>query len=148
MAEFDYDLIVGLETHVQLLTETKLFCGCSTKFGAPPNTQTCPVCIGMPGSLPVMNRRAFERALAHEAKRQYEIWQETGKKFGDPGTFKQTRGWDDAKGITFAQREKEESSDYRYFPDPDLCPVLTPAAEVEEVRRGLIELPAAMRHRL
>ena len=43
--------------------ETKLFCGCSTKFGAPPNTQTCPVCIGMPGTLPVMNREAFELAL-------------------------------------------------------------------------------------
>ena len=58
-----YDLMVGLETHVQLLTETKLFCGCSTKFGAAPNTQTCPVCTGTPGSLPVMNRRAFELSL-------------------------------------------------------------------------------------
>ena len=48
---------------MQLLTESKLFCGCSTKFGAPPNTQTCPVCIGMPGSLPVMNRKAFELSL-------------------------------------------------------------------------------------
>src|SRR5215510_12109224 len=63
MPDHPYDLIVGLETHVQLLTDTKLFCGCSTKFGAPPNTQTCPVCIGMPGSLPVMNRQAFELAL-------------------------------------------------------------------------------------
>src|SRR6266508_733749 len=63
MPEHLYDLIVGLETHVQLLTETKLFCGCSTKFGAPPNTQTCPVCTGLPGSLPVMNRRAFELSL-------------------------------------------------------------------------------------
>jgi aspartyl-tRNA(Asn)/glutamyl-tRNA(Gln) amidotransferase subunit B len=317
----DYDLIIGLETHVQLATETKLFCGCGTKFGEPPNTQTCPVCTGLPGSLPVMNRMAFElglktaialnceipeftkwdrkqyyypdlpkgyqisqydlpmsqkgwlaisdpkgrfapkqigiirahleedagkslhdeaagkadtridlnrtgtplleivsapdirsqeetrayltelkllltylgvsdcnmqegslrvdanvnihiqtpqgkiatpiveiknlnsfrfieRALAYEAKRQYEIWQETGKKLGDPGVFKQTRGWDDAKGITFAQREKEESSDYRYFPDPDLCPVITPAARVDEVRAGLAELPAAIRQRL
>ena len=316
-----YDLIVGLETHVQLATETKLFCGCNTKFGAPPNTQTCPVCIGMPGSLPVMNREAFrlslktaialnceipeftkwdrkqyyypdlpkgyqisqfdlpmsqkgfleihdpkgrfqpkkvgiirahleedagkslhdeaagkadtridlnrtgtplleivsapdirsqeetrayltelkllltylgvsdcnmqegslrvdaninlhlhtpagkvatpiveiknlnsfrfiERALAYEAKRQLEIWQETGRKLGDLGTFKQTRGWDDAKGVTFAQREKEESSDYRYFPDPDLCPVVTPAAEVEQVRAGLAEAPRAIRNRL
>src|SRR5207248_5491199 len=63
MPDHSYELIVGLETHVQLLTETKLFCGCSTKFGAPPNTQTCPVCIGMPGSLPVMNKRAFELSL-------------------------------------------------------------------------------------
>ena len=321
MPDHPYDLIVGLETHVQLLTDSKLFCGCSTAFGAPPNTQTCPVCTGMPGSLPVMNREAFrlalvaalalnceipqftkwdrkqyyypdlpkgyqisqydlpmsqhgwleisdpkgrfaakkigiirahleedagkslhdeaagradtridlnrtgtplleivsapdirsqeemrayltelkllltylavsdcnmqegslrvdanvnihihtpqgkiatpiveiknlnsfrfiERALAYEARRQYEVWQETGRKMGDPGTFKQTRGWDDAKGVTFSQREKEESSDYRYFPDPDLCPVITPAADVEKVRGSLTELPVAIRHRL
>jgi aspartyl-tRNA(Asn)/glutamyl-tRNA(Gln) amidotransferase subunit B len=321
MPDHPYDLIVGLETHVQLLTETKLFCGCSTAFGAPPNTQTCPVCTGLPGSLPVMNREAFrlglvaaialnceipqftkwdrkqyyypdlpkgyqisqydlpmsqkgwleisdpkgrfvakkvgiirahleedagkslhdeaagkadsridlnrtgtplleivsapdirsteetrayltelkllltylhvsdcnmqegslrvdanvnihihtpqgkiatpiveiknlnsfrfiERALAYEAKRQYDVWQETGRKMGDPGTFKQTRGWDDAKGVTFSQREKEESSDYRYFPDPDLCPVVTPPADVDRVRGSMAELPAAIRHRL
>ncbi len=58
-----YTIIIGLEVHVQLLAESKMFCGCSTKFGEPPNTQTCPVCIGMPGSLPVMNRKAFELAL-------------------------------------------------------------------------------------
>jgi aspartyl-tRNA(Asn)/glutamyl-tRNA(Gln) amidotransferase subunit B len=58
-----YTIIIGLEVHVQLLTESKMFCACSTKFGAPPNTQTCPVCIGMPGSLPVMNRKAFELSL-------------------------------------------------------------------------------------
>jgi len=321
MPDHPYDLIVGLETHVQLLTDSKLFCGCSTAFGAPPNTQTCPVCTGLPGSLPVMNREAFrlslvtavalnceipqftkwdrkqyyypdlpkgyqisqydlpmsqhgwlaisdpkgrlaakkigiirahleedagkslhdeaagradtridlnrtgtplleivsapdirsqeetrayltelkllltylavsdcnmqegslrvdanvnlhihtpqgkvatpiveiknlnsfrfiERALAYEARRQYEVWQETGRKMGDPGTFKQTRGWDDAKGVTFSQREKEESSDYRYFPDPDLCPVVTPPAEVEKIRGSLSELPAAIRDRL
>jgi aspartyl-tRNA(Asn)/glutamyl-tRNA(Gln) amidotransferase subunit B len=319
MPDHTYDLIIGLETHVQLHTKTKLFCGCSTTFGAGPNTQTCPVCTGMPGSLPVMNRRAFElglqaalalnceipeftkwdrkqyyypdlpkgyqisqydlpmsqsgwleihdpkgefepkrvgiirahleedagkslhdeaagkadtridlnrtgtplleivsepdlrstkearayltelkllltylgvsdcnmqegslrvdanvnihihtpqgkiatpiveiknvnsfrfieRALAYEASRQYEAWQETGKTIKDAP--KQTRGWDDARGVTFTQREKEESSDYRYFPDPDLCPVVTPAAEVGQVRAGLAELPAAIRHRL
>jgi aspartyl-tRNA(Asn)/glutamyl-tRNA(Gln) amidotransferase subunit B len=54
-----YDVIIGLEVHVQLLTQSKLFCGCSTKFGLPPNTATCPVCIGLPGTLPVMNRTAF-----------------------------------------------------------------------------------------
>ncbi|HEY4761757.1 MAG TPA: Asp-tRNA(Asn)/Glu-tRNA(Gln) amidotransferase subunit GatB, partial [Thermoguttaceae bacterium] len=58
-----YTIVIGLEVHVQLLTESKMFCACSTKFGAPPNTQTCPVCIGMPGTLPVMNRKAFELAL-------------------------------------------------------------------------------------
>jgi aspartyl-tRNA(Asn)/glutamyl-tRNA(Gln) amidotransferase subunit B len=319
MPDYPYDLIVGLETHVQLLTQTKLFCGCSTKFGAPPNTQTCPVCIGLPGSLPVMNRRAFElglrtavalnckipeftkwdrknyyypdlpkgyqisqfdlpmsqdgwleihdpkgefqpkrvgiirahleedagkslhdeahgrsdtridlnrtgtplleivsapdmrstrearayltelkllltylgtsdcnmqegslrvdanvnlhihtpngkvatpiveiknlnsfrhieRALQYEAQRQYQVWQETGRQIGDYP--KQTRGWDDPKGVTFSQREKEESSDYRYFPDPDLTPVITKAAVVEQVRAQLCELPAAIRARL
>ncbi len=58
-----YTIVIGLEVHVQLLTESKMFCGCSTKFGAPPNTQTCPVCIGMPGVLPVMNRRAVELSV-------------------------------------------------------------------------------------
>src|SRR5687768_6029069 len=58
-----YEIIIGLEVHVQLLTQTKLFCRCSTKFGASPNTQTCPVCIGMPGSLRVMNEEAFRLSL-------------------------------------------------------------------------------------
>src|SRR5258708_35027123 len=59
----DYRIVIGLEVHVQLLTRTKLFCGCSTQFGLPPNSATCPVCCGMPGALPVMNRRAFDLAL-------------------------------------------------------------------------------------
>ena len=320
MSEFKYDLIIGLETHVQLQTKTKLFCRCSTKFGADPNTQTCPVCIGMPGSLPVMNREAFqlalrtaialnceipeftkwdrknyyypdlpkgyqisqfdlpmsqngwldiqdpkgefepkrvgiirahleedagkslhdeahgksdtridlnrtgtplleivshpdmrspkearayltelklmltylgtsdcnmqegslrvdanvnihihmpdgskiatpiveiknlnsfrfiERALAYEAQRQYKAWQETKQTIKDAP--KRTVGWDDARGITLSQREKEDSADYRYFPDPDLAPVITPKAETEKVRSSLCELPAAIRTRL
>jgi len=55
--------VIGLETHAELTTLTKLFCGCSTKFGAEPNTQVCPVCLGMPGILPVMNKKGFEYAL-------------------------------------------------------------------------------------
>ncbi len=55
-----YEAVIGLEIHAQLLTETKIFCGCSTTFGAEPNTHSCPVCIGMPGVLPVMNRKAVE----------------------------------------------------------------------------------------
>jgi aspartyl-tRNA(Asn)/glutamyl-tRNA(Gln) amidotransferase subunit B len=55
--------VIGLEVHVQLKTETKIFCGCSTRFGDAPNSNTCPVCLGLPGSLPVMNRRALEYAV-------------------------------------------------------------------------------------
>ncbi len=316
----DYEIIIGLEVHVQLATKTKLFCRCSTKFGASPNTQTCPVCLGMPGSLPVMNREAFqlglktacalnlnvprftkwdrknyyypdlpkgyqisqfdlpmsedgylfisdpkqqfepkkvgiirahleedagksmhdeaagkadtridlnrtgtplleivsepdmrspleakaylnelkliltylgvsdcnmqegslrvdanvnlhikndgpkkiatpiveiknmnsfravERALAYEAERQYEAWKEDGKTISDAP--KQTRGWDDQAQVTRPQREKEDSSDYRYFPDPDLAPVITTAEEVEAVQQSLCELPMAIRERL
>lgn len=314
-----YTTVIGLEVHVQLQTNTKLFCRCATTFGAPPNTQTCPVCIGLPGSLPVMNREAFElglktavalhceipaftkwdrknyyypdlpkgyqisqydlpmshqgyleisspkgefepkrvgitrahleedagksmhdeaagkadsridlnrtgtplleivsepdmrsakeakayltelkllltylgvsdcnmqegslrvdanvnlhidtpagkvatpiveiknmnsfrsveRALVYEAQRQYEVWKETGQTLGK--VPKQTRGWDDQANVTRGQRHKEESSDYRYFPEPDLAPVLVKPAEIEAVRRKLGELPAALRTRL
>jgi aspartyl-tRNA(Asn)/glutamyl-tRNA(Gln) amidotransferase subunit B len=314
-----FTTVIGLEVHVQLATESKLFCRCSTKFGAEPNTQTCPVCIGLPGSLPVMNRgavqlalktalaldceipvrtkwdrkqyyypdlpkgyqisqydlplsqnghleisdpkgrfaakrvgiirahleedagksihdeiagkadsvidlnrtgtplleivsapdlrssaevqiflkelkllltylgvsdcnmqegslrvdaninlhldtsdgavatpiveiknmnsfRAVERALDYEAQRQYQEWQETGRLLGQ--SPKQTRGWDDEAGVTRGQRSKEESSDYRYFPDPDLVPVAFAATEIEGVRAALGELPAATRKRL
>ena len=317
--EAPYDIIIGLEVHVQLATATKLFCGCSTAFGAEPNTQTCPVCLGLPGSLPVMNREAFalslktaaalhcdlasftkwdrkqyyypdlpkgyqisqfdlpfstaghvdifdpkgrfesrpiriqrihleedagksmhdevggradsridlnrtgtplmeivsqpdmrspleakayltelrllltylgvsdcnmqegslrvdanvnlhvhspegkiatpivevknmnsfravERALTYEAERQYEVFQETGQRLGD--VPKQTRGWDETAGVTRAQRQKEESSDYRYFPDPDLVPVIVSQAEAAAVHSSLGELPAALRQRL
>jgi len=314
-----YTVVIGLEVHVQLLTRSKLFCACSTRFGAPPNTQTCPVCIGMPGVLPVMNRRAFElglktavalnceisrftkwdrknyyypdlpknyqisqydlplgtngyleipdpaggneprrigiirvhleedagksmhdeksgradsridlnrtgtplleivsrpdlrspaeaktyltelklllnylgvsdcnmqegslrvdaninlhipagdelvptpivevknmnsfraveRALAYEAQRQYELWQETGRRLGE--VPKSTRGWDEGAQVTREQRSKEESSDYRYFPEPDLVPVIVSDAEIEAARASLGELPAALRRRL
>ncbi len=319
MSDADYKLIIGLEVHVQLSTQSKLFCGCPTTFGAPPNTQVCPVCLGHPGSLPVMNRqavelairtgvalncdiasmtkwdrknyfypdlpkgyqisqfdqpicgpgyvefndpdkpgellkvrlirahleedagksmhdeasgkadsridlnrtgtplleivsepeiyspqaakaylielrllltylqvsdcnmqegslradaninlhieeggetiatpivevknlnsfRAVERALQYESQRQYAQWQKTGQRLGD--TPKQTRGWDDTTGVTVPQREKEESSDYRYFPDPDLVPLRISAAQLAVARQSLGELPAAARHRL
>src|SRR4029453_16311773 len=58
-----FEPVIGLEIHAQLLTQTKIFCGCSTSFGAPPNTQVCPVCLGFPGSLPVLNRQAVALAV-------------------------------------------------------------------------------------
>ncbi len=319
MSSQPYTIVIGLEVHVQLATRTKLFCRCSTWFGAPPNTQTCPICIGMPGTLPVMNRQAFElglktavalncqiapftkwdrknyyypdlpkgyqisqydlpfssagwleisdpkgriqpkrvgiirahleedagksmhdelagqadskidlnragtplleivsqpdmrspaeakayltelkllltylgvsdcnmqegslrvdaninlhidtpqgpvatpivevknmnsfraveKAMEFEAPRHFQEWQETGQKLGD--VPKQTRGWDDVANVTREQRHKEESSDYRYFPEPDLVPVVVAADKIEHTRAALGELPAALRQRL
>ncbi len=307
MTDAPYQLIIGLEVHVQLSTQTKLFCGCSTTYGAPPNTQVCPVCLGLPGALPVMNRRAtelairtglalnchiaemtkwdrknyfypdlpkgyqisqydlpicsegyldlpgdettatkrvriirahleedagksmhdevagkadsridlnrtgtplleivsypdmsspdeakayltelrllltylgvsdcnmqegslrvdanvnlhipdkdrtratpivevknmnsfraVERALQYEARRQWAAWQQNGIEKGQAP--KQTFGWDDEAGVTIPQREKEESADYRYFPDPDLVPLLISRETVEQARQEL-----------
>src|SRR5512137_2928523 len=58
-----YETVIGLEVHLQLATETKAFCGCSTLFGQRPNSQTCPVCLGFPGSLPTLNHEAFVRSI-------------------------------------------------------------------------------------
>ena len=310
----DYTIVIGLEVHVQLLTESKMFSACGTEFGLPPNTQTDPVSLGLPGTLPVMNRKAFElalktalalhaeiapftkwdrknyyypdlpknyqisqydlpfstggwldipphkdggggrcrltrvhleedtgklihasggfsevdlnragiplleivgepdirtpedaracleelrltlrylgvsdcemqegslrcdanvnlhipvdgksvatpiveiknlnsfrsveRALYHEAERQYKKWQADGKTIKDAP--KTTRGWDDVAGVTKPQREKETAADYRYFPEPDLVPVVVDEAWRERVRASIGELPAARRRR-
>ena len=317
----EYTTIIGLEVHVQLQTRSKIFCGCSAEYNPThPNVQTCPVCLGLPGSLPVMNRQAFELAVktalalnceipsftkwdrkqyyypdlpkgyqisqydlpfsedgwleidvnpetgekrrigiirAHleedagknthdesgrgsdsqvdlnragtplleivsqpdlrssaeakqyleelrllltylevsdcnmqegslrcdanvnlhihaddghkiatpivevkninsfrnvelalefEIKRQLEEWQKTGKKLGE--VAKETRGWDAARGITVSQRGKEEASDYRYFPDPDLVPVTVSEEFLDGIRKTLCEFPADRRKRL
>ena len=312
-----HTLVVGLEVHCQLLTRSKLFCGCANRFNPDnPNVQTCPVCLGLPGSLPVMNRTAFELslktalaldcdiprftkwdrkqyyypdlpkayqisqydlpfsidgwldvevdpqtgektrvrlirvhleedagknihdqcgdsrvdlnragtplleivahpdirsvqaarrfleelklllmylgvsdcnmqegslrcdanvnlhitgaggktvatplvevknmnsfrnvelALEYEEQRQLEQWQESGLTIGQ--VSKQTRGWDAERGVTFAQRGKEEASDYRYFPDPDLVPVTVSEQQLDAIRANMCELPAARRER-
>ncbi len=79
MAVSDFQPVIGLEVHAQLLTQSKIFCGCSTQFGAPPNHHTCPVCLGMPGVLPVLNQKVVEFAVRAGvalgcAIRQTSIW--------------------------------------------------------------------------
>jgi aspartyl-tRNA(Asn)/glutamyl-tRNA(Gln) amidotransferase subunit B len=59
----EFETVIGLEIHAQLKTDSKIFCGCSTAFGAPPNSHTCPVCLGLPGVLPVLNRKVVEYAI-------------------------------------------------------------------------------------
>ncbi|MCK5000894.1 MAG: Asp-tRNA(Asn)/Glu-tRNA(Gln) amidotransferase GatCAB subunit B, partial [Anaerohalosphaera sp.] len=63
MSELEYKVIVGLEIHVHLCTKTKIFCGCELSYGVQGNSRVCPVCLGMPGSLPVMNKQAFEYSV-------------------------------------------------------------------------------------
>ena len=59
-----FEVVIGLEVHVELNTKTKMFCGCRNEFGEEPNTNVCPVCIGLPGSLPAVNRKAVESSIS------------------------------------------------------------------------------------
>jgi aspartyl-tRNA(Asn)/glutamyl-tRNA(Gln) amidotransferase subunit B len=307
------DPVIGLEIHAQLLTASRMFCGCSTAFGAPPNTHVCPVCLGLPGALPVPNSRAvdyairaalalncsihetsifarknyfypdlpkgyqisqyeqplatggllearsdywmpdhdirikrvhleedagkllhegvrdsdrnsyvdlnragtplieivtepdlrtpkdaasffgylrellmaigvndgnmeegslrcdanvsvrpagtttlgtkveiknlnsfrfLEKALEHEIARQREVLADGGR------IVQETRLWDAAAGRTFSMRSKEEAHDYRYFPDPDLPPLVAPSARIDSIKAAMPELPATRRQRL
>ena len=73
MSKLDgWELVVGLEVHCELRTRTKLFCACPNEFGSEPNTNVCPVCLGLPGSLPVLNRQAVELAMAKRRIKQLE----------------------------------------------------------------------------
>lgn len=89
--------------------------------------------------------RAVKGAIEHEAERQVEEWIETGRVMG-PGA-KSTRGWDDVRGVTVLQREKEDAHDYRYFPEPDLVPVVVDDAWREKVKAEIPELPIERRAR-
>jgi len=72
-----YEAIIGLESHVELSTTTKLFCGCPNEFGGEPNTRVCPVCLGLPGSLPVLNRAVVEYALRLATALDFEVPEES-----------------------------------------------------------------------
>ena len=63
MLRDDYEVVIGLEVHAELSTKTKIFCSCPTEFGGEPNTHCCPVCMAMPGALPVLNKRVVEYAI-------------------------------------------------------------------------------------
>src|ERR671922_490995 len=69
----EYEPVIGLEVHAQLLTESKIFCSCSAKFGGKPNSQVCPICLGMPGVLPVLNKKALEFAIRAALAAKCEI---------------------------------------------------------------------------
>ena len=91
--------------------------------------------------------RAVERAMKYEAQRQYEeALRDPKYRFGE--VSKATAGWDENRGVTIVQRRKEEASDYRYFPEPDLVPVVVDEAWLERARAEMGELPAAQRVRL
>jgi len=219
--------VIGLEIHVELATATKMFCRCRNRFGDPPNTHTCPVCIGMPGVLPVMNRKAVEYAMKvalalgcrvgdftkwdrksyyyPDLPKNYQISQydlplgvgghvevplrggrtkkigitrahleedagknvhdfpthtgvdlnragvpqlaERGKAWSLAEVGKQNWGWRDDLGACEFQRGKEEAHDYRYFPDPDLVPVVVDDPWRERVRAAIGELPLARKQR-
>jgi aspartyl-tRNA(Asn)/glutamyl-tRNA(Gln) amidotransferase subunit B len=89
--------------------------------------------------------RGVEQAIDYEAGRQFTEWKRTGHKLGD--VSKETRGWDADRGVTFAQRGKEEASDYRYFPDPDLLPVAISREWIQQIQASVDEFPAAKRDR-
>ena len=91
--------------------------------------------------------RGVELAINYEVTRQREEWEQTGIKLGDPGSEKETRGWDANRNITLSQRGKEEAADYRYLPDPDLVPVTVSTEKIDAIRSALPEYPAIRRQR-
>ena len=76
-----FEIVMGLEVHVELATKTKIFCGCSTEFGGEPNSHVCPVCMGLPGSLPVLNKSVVDYAMKAGQALNCDITRENAKKF-------------------------------------------------------------------
>ena len=109
----DYRAVIGLETHVQLLTDTKMFCGCANRFGAPPNSLTCPVCLGLPGALPVANRKAVVLAVRFALAVGAEV--QTTSIFARKNYFYP----DLPKGYQISQYERPVASAGRLRVEPD-----------------------------
>src|SRR5919107_1001067 len=240
-----FEPVIGLETHVELGTASKMFCGCDTTFGAEPNTHVCPVCLGLPGALPVVNAQAIESTIriglalhcdiaswCRFARKNYfypdmpknfqtsqydeplctdgyldvevdgetvripiervHLEEDTGKSLhvnvslNRPGEewgtrsetknvnslrsveravrseverqaarlrageriVQETRHFSEATGTSSPGRSKEEATDYRYFPEPDLVPVAPDPAWVAALGKSLPERPSVKRARL
>lgn len=92
--------------------------------------------------------RAVETAIEYEARRQADEWKQSGVRMGEAGGEKETRGWDAERNVTFSQRGKEEAADYRYFPDPDLAPVVVTDELIAEISSAMSEPPADRRTRI
>src|SRR5438105_1563803 len=173
-----WEVVIGLETHAQIIAKSKLFSGAATAFGAEPNTQVSPIDAAFPGMLPVINRHCVEQAvktglgLDAEINREsvfarknyfypdlpagYQISQYELPIVGrgklmldmpDGAVEQQTRLFDSARGETRPMRSKEHAHDYRYFPDPDLLPLMLDETWIEELHAQLPELPDAKKAR-
>ena len=171
----NWETVIGLETHVELATKSKIFCACTTAFGGAPNTHCCPVCTGMPGALPVLNGKVVEYAVRAalalgctvtrhsrfdrknyfypDLPKAYQISQlylpigRDGAVEAGGRVVQETRRWDENKDASYPMRSKEDAQDYRYFPEPDLPPLELSEAYIQALRASQPELATAKRAR-